>query len=123
MTADRDKILARRRHFVAVALAGAGLASADACAPKVCLEPIPEPTVEVPEGGGELPGGEPSSEPVEDAGPKPPPEPPPQPCLSPEPPSPRVCLRMMQPPAPSSTAPAGPAPKVCLLMMIEGDEP
>jgi hypothetical protein len=85
---DRAQILARRRRFVASALAGVVVAGCDQCVPKPCLEP---PAIDA------------ASAPL-------------TPCLSKMMPAdggesaPRPCLE----PMPAPTTSDAPAPKTCL---------
>ena len=119
----REAILARRKYFIASALAGVALGACSDKKPHVCLEMAPpDPT------GSASPQPEPQvclSEPM--------PEhtvcldvPPPQPqvCLSEPMPEPTVCLEVA-PPAPSPAPvpkPKQPKPQVCLDMNIAPDK-
>lgn len=117
MTDERDRatILARRRRFLAVALAGIAVQGCDP-KPRVCLKQAPPPTVQVPEedAGTEID----DAGLIEEAGTEDAttPEPEPTVCLSP-PVEPQVCLRLKAPPnpPPPPPGPPKPAPKVCLL--------
>jgi len=88
---DRSQILARRRLFVASALAGVVVAGCDQIAPKPCLEPPPVDA-------GATPPTPCLAQQLADA------EPAPRPCLEPMPrpttgeePGPKVCLRVAAP--------------------------
>ncbi len=112
---DRSSILARRKFFIASALAGITAASCNTKEPQVCLK-TPAPTEGTEEAPAETdppdvsPTAEPTSAPsgsapVASADPPPPPPPEPQVCLkvpAPSPtndkPKPQVCLRVAAPP-------------------------
>jgi hypothetical protein len=106
---DRDKILARRRRFFAVALASAGMTSA--CdPPRPCLNisearPVEAPSASTP---AVQPSQAPTAQPQPDAG-TPSDAAPPQP-------QPTVCLRMVRPPQP-----ADPPAEVCLSVRPDED--
>lgn len=116
---DREAILARRRFFVASALAGVVAAGCDKPEPQVCLKVAPVP--------------------VDDGGPSPQPclsearplDAEPMPCLEvarPEPdagdpssviePEPRVCLKVAAPPRDAGPEPA---PRPCLKVAPKDD--
>jgi hypothetical protein len=120
---DRDAILARRRFFVASAMAGVVVAACDRAGPQVCLEQMPPPTdagpssapdserppqpcLEIPppvnEDAGSTTSVEDATDAGKDAGKI---EKPPQPCLTPmrprdagpPAPPPQVCLKVAPP--------------------------
>jgi len=118
---DRDAILARRRFFVASALASVVATGCDKVVPQPCLEVMP-----VADGGHPTPCL--STPMLQDA------EPAPMPCLEvarppegdagstfaqppPEPPEPQVCLRVA---APRKDA-GEPAPRPCLKVAVPDD--
>ncbi len=113
---DRDAILARRKFFIASALAGIAATSCDkdpkvclniaqpqredAAAPMPCLEPPPKPQPEA------------QAEPTASASPTastPVPDPT-------KPPEPSVCLKVAEPPKPA------PRPRVCLKVAVPKDD-
>ncbi len=129
----RQLILARRKRFVAIAIASAGIAAAgEACEPKTCLRVAPthtsqtdagvvvpiEPAVHQDAGADDDPGtgGSTAEHDEQDAAP-------PMPCLTPrlpdpDPPAvPRPCLSKARPrpkPAMPPPPPPLPQPTICL---------
>lgn len=89
---SRDLILARRRFFIASALAGVAISGCDK-KPTVCLDvAVPEPTTATTASASAVAPG---------------------PCLDLPPPEPSVCLEMTMP-EPSAQPSSAPAPRVCL---------